>query len=148
MPLPEKYKSPYNATSTEGTIYEKELASGFFTPENLVKAYPERYEESEAWTTITPPPNANGRLHVGHALDVTLKDIIGRFKRMQGKRVLMLPGSDHAGFEKQVVYEKKLEKEVSDMVMSGVEKVLKENLSQTEKEKIILKSLNSFEFKS
>ena len=111
MPLPEKYKSPYNATSTEGTIYEKELASGFFTPENLVKAYPERYEESEAWTTITPPPNANGRLHVGHALDVTLKDIIGRFKRMQGKRVLMLPGSDHAGFETQVVYEKKLEKE-------------------------------------
>ena len=111
MALPEKYKSPYNADITEGAIYEKELNSGFFTPENLVKAFPARYEKSESWTTITPPPNANGRLHVGHALDATLKDIIGRFKRMQGKRVLMLPGSDHAGFETQVVYEKKLEKE-------------------------------------
>jgi valyl-tRNA synthetase len=111
MALPEKYKSPYDANITEGAIYEKELNSGFFTPENLVKAFPTRYEKSESWTTITPPPNANGRLHVGHALDVTLKDIIGRFKRMQNKRVLMLPGSDHAGFETQVVYEKKLEKE-------------------------------------
>jgi valyl-tRNA synthetase len=111
MALPEKYKSPYDANITEGAIYEKELNSGFFTPENLVKAFPTRYEKSESWTTITPPPNANGRLHVGHALDATLKDIIGRFKRMQNKRVLMLPGSDHAGFETQVVYEKKLEKE-------------------------------------
>lgn len=111
MPLPEKYKSPYNANITEGTIYEKELNSGFFTPENLVKTFPARYEKSESWTVVTPPPNANGRLHVGHVLDITLKDIIGRFKRMQGKRVLMIPGSDHAGFETQVVYEKKLEKE-------------------------------------
>lgn len=111
MPLPEKYKSPYNATNTEGAIYEKELNSGYFTPENLVKDFPERYTKSPSWTTITPPPNANGRLHAGHALDVTLKDIIGRFYRMNNKRVLMLPGSDHAGFETQVVYEKKLEKE-------------------------------------
>ncbi|MES2986039.1 MAG: valine--tRNA ligase [Patescibacteria group bacterium] len=110
MALPEKYKSPYESTKVEGPVYDKELNSGFFTPENLVKAFPERYN-ADAWTTITPPPNANGRLHAGHALDVTLKDIIGRFKRMNNKRVLMLPGSDHAGFETQVVYEKKLEKE-------------------------------------
>jgi valyl-tRNA synthetase len=110
MPLPEKYKSPYNAHTTEGLIYEKEMNSGYFTPENLVKDFPTRYTKG-TWTTITPPPNANGRLHAGHALDVTLKDIIGRFKRMQGYEVLMLPGSDHAGFETQVVYEKKLEKE-------------------------------------
>lgn len=110
MSLPEKYKSPYNATNTEGVIYEKEMNSGYFTPENLVKDFPTRYTKG-TWTTITPPPNANGRLHAGHALDVTLKDIIGRYKRMQGYQVLMLPGSDHAGFETQVVYEKKLEKE-------------------------------------
>ncbi|MES2622871.1 MAG: valine--tRNA ligase [Patescibacteria group bacterium] len=111
MALPEKYKSPYDASLVEESIYKKETESGFFTPENLVKAYPSRYEKSEAWTTITPPPNANGHLHAGHALDVTLKDVIGRFHRMNNKRVLMIPGSDHAGFETQVVYEKKLEKE-------------------------------------
>lgn len=110
MPLPQKYKSPYNPKATENSIYEKEMNSGYFTPENLVKDFPAQYTKG-TWTTITPPPNANGRLHAGHALDVTLKDIIGRYKRMNGYKVLMLPGSDHAGFETQVVYEKKLEKE-------------------------------------
>lgn len=58
-----------------------------------------------------PPPNANGNLHAGHALFITLEDIMTRFKRMQGYRALWIPGADHAGFETQVVYEKKLEKE-------------------------------------
>jgi valyl-tRNA synthetase len=58
-----------------------------------------------------PPPNANGSLHAGHALFVTLQDIMIRFARMRGKRALWLPGADHAGFETQVVYEKQLEKE-------------------------------------
>jgi valyl-tRNA synthetase len=58
-----------------------------------------------------PPPNANGDLHAGHALFITLEDIVTRYKRMQGYRALWIPGADHAGFETQVVYEKKLEKE-------------------------------------
>ncbi len=58
-----------------------------------------------------PPPNANGSLHAGHALFVTIEDIMMRFERMRGKRTLWIPGADHAGFETQVVYEKKLEKE-------------------------------------
>ena len=58
-----------------------------------------------------PPPNANGSLHAGHALFVTIQDILTRYKRMNGYRALWLPGADHAGFETQVVYEKKLEKE-------------------------------------
>ena len=111
MNLPEKYKSPFNHKDTESNIYKKETDSGFFNPDVLVNKIPQKYANSYTWTTITPPPNANGRLHAGHALDVTLKDIIGRYKRMSGFQVLMLPGTDHAGFETQVVYEKKLEKE-------------------------------------
>ncbi len=111
MNLPEKYKSPYNSNNVESNIYKKEMDSGFFNPDVLISKLPNKYKDSKTWSTITPPPNANGRLHAGHALDVTLKDIIGRYKRMSGFRVLMLPGTDHAGFETQVVYEKKLEKE-------------------------------------
>jgi len=58
-----------------------------------------------------PPPNANSQIHAGHALFVTLEDIMIRYKRMRGFKTLWLPGTDHAGFETQVVYEKKLEKE-------------------------------------
>ncbi|MEK7118243.1 MAG: valine--tRNA ligase, partial [Patescibacteria group bacterium] len=60
---------------------------------------------------IMPPPNANGSLHAGHAVFVTIEDLIIRYKRMMGFKTLWLPGADHAGFETQVVYEKKLEKE-------------------------------------
>jgi len=58
-----------------------------------------------------PPPNANGSLHAGHALFVTVQDIMMRYERMLGKKAVWFPGADHAGFETQVVYEKKLEKE-------------------------------------
>ena len=58
-----------------------------------------------------PPANANGSLHAGHGLVMTIEDIMTRYKRMRGFKTLWLPGLDHAGFETQVVYEKKLEKE-------------------------------------
>lgn len=67
--------------------------------------------KGEQFTIVLPPPNANAPLHIGHALDFSLKDIIARYQRAKGKRVLMLPGADHAGFETQVVYEKHLAKE-------------------------------------
>ncbi len=111
MSLPEKYKKPYESKEIESKIYNKELNSGLFNPDMLVQKFPKKYSNSKTWASVTPPPNANGRLHAGHALDVTLKDILGRYHRMQGKQVLLLPGSDHAGFETQVVYEKILEKE-------------------------------------
>lgn len=102
-----KYTKPYEPKEVEGVAYKKEVDSGYFNPDRL----PERFSNGATWTTIMPPPNANGRLHAGHALDSTLKDVIGRYMRMRGNRVLILPGTDHAGFETQVVYEKKLEKE-------------------------------------
>src|SRR3990167_29207 len=103
--MPEKFLKPYDPQAVEPEIYEKWEMSGYFNPDNL----PERHKEP--YSIIMPPPNANGRLHAGHGLDMTLKDIATRFERMRGKRTLFLPGADHAGFETQVVYEKKLEKE-------------------------------------
>ena len=90
---------------TEGRIYELWEKSGYFNPDKL----PERHKEP--YTVIMPPPNANGSLHAGHAVFVTVEDLIIRYKRMRGYKTLWVPGADHAGFETQVVYEKKLEKE-------------------------------------
>lgn len=66
--------------------------------------------EGEPFSTIMPPPNANGNLHIGHALDTSLKDILVRYKRMAGCDAIFVPGADHAGFETWVVYEKELQK--------------------------------------
>ncbi len=101
----EKFTKPYDPQSTEGRIYKEWEKSGFFNPDNL----PARHKEP--FTIIMPPPNANGDLHVGHSLFITLEDIMTRYKRMRGYRALWIPGADHAGFETQIVYEKKLEKE-------------------------------------
>ena len=103
--IPEKLTKPYEPANTESRIYKLWEESGFFNPDNL----PERHKEP--FTIIMPPPNANGRLHAGHGLTIALEDIMTRYQRMQGKKALWVPGADHAGFETQVVYEKKLEKE-------------------------------------
>ncbi len=102
----EKFLSPYKPEETEGRIYQQWLESGFFNPDNLPN-----HKERKPYTVVMPPPNANGNLHAGHALFITLEDIMTRYKRMCGFRALWIPGADHAGFETQVVYEKKLEKE-------------------------------------
>ncbi|MBI3458831.1 valine--tRNA ligase [Candidatus Azambacteria bacterium] len=98
-------ESQYNPKEVEEKIYQIWEESGFFNPDKLPGKRPERF------TIIMPPTNANGRLHVGHALTITIEDIMIRFQRMRGKLTLWVPGADHAGFETQVVYEKKLEKE-------------------------------------
>ncbi len=100
----EKFLKPYNPDLAEPRIYDIWDKSGYFNPDNLPT-------DGEPYTIIMPPPNANGSLHAGHAVFVTIEDLLIRFNRMRGKRALWLPGADHAGFETQVVYEKKLEKE-------------------------------------
>jgi valyl-tRNA synthetase len=107
--LPDKLLKPYNPGEVEQEIYKTWEDSGYFNPDLLPET--DKGPRTETWTTIMPPPNANGRLHAGHALDTTLKDIAARFHRMSGKKVLMVPGSDHAGFETQGVYEKELQKQ-------------------------------------
>lgn len=63
------------------------------------------------YSIIMPPPNANGNLHIGHALDMNLKDILIRYHRMRGDDAVFIPGADHAGFETWVVYERELTKQ-------------------------------------
>jgi valyl-tRNA synthetase len=64
-----------------------------------------------SYSVVVPPPNANGNLHLGHAITLGLQDISVRYHRLKGDRALLLPGADHAGFETQAVYEKHLAKE-------------------------------------
>jgi valyl-tRNA synthetase len=87
--------------SKEPEIYKLWESSGYFNPDNLT---------GKPFTIIMPPSNANGQVHVGHALGFTLQDIMIRYHRMMGRKTLWLPGTDHAGFETQVVFEKKLDK--------------------------------------
>jgi valyl-tRNA synthetase len=102
---PALFTSPYNPADHEARIYEIWEQSGYFNPDNLPG------DRTESFSIVMPPPNANGSLHAGHALFVTIEDIMMRYERMKGKKAVWFPGADHAGFETQVVYEKKLEKE-------------------------------------
>lgn len=102
----EIFNKPYEAKDFEQEIYKRWEESGYFNPDNLPVT-----GNQLPFTIVMPPPNANGHLHAGHALFITLEDVMTRYKRMRGYRALWIPGADHAGFETQVVYEKKLEKE-------------------------------------
>src|SRR3989338_4801219 len=95
----------YTPRDAEDRIYSAWLNSGFFAPENLPG------ERKEKFVTCIAPPNITGELHMGHALELTLQDIIVRMKRMQGFKTLWLPGIDHAGIATQNVVEKQLAKE-------------------------------------
>lgn len=93
----------YNHKDTEEKIYKNWEEKGYFNPQN-------RFGEKERFSIILPPPNANAPLHFGHAMYV-IEDILVRFNRMKGLKTLWLAGADHAGFETQFVFEKKLEKD-------------------------------------
>ena len=103
--IPGEFLAPYNHAKKEPELYRRWEESGLFNPDNLPDG------DGEPYTVIMPPPNANGSLHAGHALFVSLEDLMIRYRRMCGRRALWLPGADHAGFETQVVYEKQLAKE-------------------------------------
>jgi valyl-tRNA synthetase len=102
--LPEKLLKPYNPAETEARIYKTWEQGGFFNPDNLPG------ERAEAFTIVMPPPNVTGVLHMGHALMLTLEDIMVRYKRMRGLKTLWLPGTDHAAIATQSVVEKNLTK--------------------------------------
>ena len=103
----------YNPADYEAKIYEQWEKSGAFKPDLASKKAP--------FTIIMPPPNANGDLHTGHGMFV-VEDILTRFKRMQGHPTLWLPGTDHAGIETQVVYERELAKSGKSRFDLGREK--------------------------
>ena len=123
--VPEQLTKPFNATDVEPALYDMWEKSGYFNPDNLPGT------RSTPFTIVMPPPNANGSLHAGHGLFVTIQDILTRYHRMNGKKALWLPGADHAGFETQVVYEKKLEKEGRSRFEMSREDLYKEILEFT-----------------
>ena len=84
----------------EGALYEKWLKAGYFTADSK--------SDKPPFCIVIPPPNVTGSLHIGHALDHTLQDILIRMKRMKGFETLWLPGMDHAGIATQNVVERKL----------------------------------------
>lgn len=91
----------YTPNDYEPTIYAMWEKSGVFAPKG----------EGEPYAIVMPPPNANGNLHVGHALGSAIQDILVRYHRMKGYDAVYIPGADHAGFETWVVYERELEKQ-------------------------------------
>ncbi len=99
----ETMEKTYDPKQTEQRIYQKWVDDGCFTA-HIDKT-------KEPCTIVIPPPNITGQLHMGHALDNTLQDILARFKRMQGYSMLWLPGTDHASIATEVKIVDKLAKE-------------------------------------
>ncbi len=105
-----KLLKPYDPQTTEDRIYSLWNESGFFNPDICIeKGVTDK--NAEVFSMVMPPPNVTGILHMGHALMITIEDIMVRFARMQGKRTLWLPGTDHAAIATQSKVEKMIEKE-------------------------------------
>src|SRR3989338_3315755 len=139
----------YDPKATEDKIYKLWEESGFFTPENLPSRCRSctgleqagtsskrdfakgaagqkqvQCRHGDTFVTCIAPPNITGELHMGHALETTLQDIIVRMKRMQGYKTLWLLGTDHAGIGAQNVVEKQLAKEGTNRHELGREKFI------------------------
>ena len=93
----------YTPSEFEDRIYQNWCDKGYFTPD--VK------NDAEHFSVVIPPPNVTGQLHMGHALDETLQDVLVRYKRMQGFNTLWIPGTDHAGIATQIKVEERLREE-------------------------------------
>ena len=107
----------YNPAEIEDRLYSKWQEKKYF--------HAEVDRSKKPFTIVMPPPNITGQLHMGHALDNTMQDILTRFKRMQGYEALWLPGTDHAGIATQAVVEKELRKEGLSRHDIGREEFLK-----------------------
>ncbi len=108
----------YDPKAVEEGRYQWWVEQKFFEAENDSKKRP--------YTIVIPPPNVTGKLHLGHAWDTALQDIMTRMKRMQGYNVLYLPGMDHAGIATQAKVEAKLRAEGTNRYELGREKFLEE----------------------
>ncbi|MBU2101420.1 valine--tRNA ligase [Patescibacteria group bacterium] len=102
--------SRFDHQKREPEIYKAWEKSGFFNPDNLVKKGVVK-KTAKKFSMVLPPPNVTGILHIGHAIVLTIEDIMVRFARMQGKKTLWLPGADHAAIATQSKVEKILYKE-------------------------------------
>ncbi|MFH1509970.1 MAG: valine--tRNA ligase [Candidatus Nealsonbacteria bacterium] len=106
----------YDPKQVEEKIYDFWQKSNFFNPDKLPGKRKKNY------SIVIPPPNVTGELHMGHALNTTIQDILIRKKRMEGFKTLWIPGTDHAGIAAQNVVEKQLKKEGTTRFDLGKEK--------------------------
>lgn len=113
-----EFQKHYQPDSFEKNIYDTWEQSGSFKPS--------KSKTGNTFLLPLPPPNVTGILHIGHALTVTVEDIMVRYHRMLGDETLWLPGTDHAGISTQAVVEKKLAKEGKNRVEMGREAFLDE----------------------
>ncbi|EGQ1732180.1 valine--tRNA ligase [Staphylococcus pseudintermedius] len=109
-------KPKYNPQEVEAGRYQKWLDQELFKPSD--------HSDKPTYTIVIPPPNVTGKLHLGHAWDTTLQDILTRMKRMQGYETLYLPGMDHAGIATQAKVEAKMREEGISRHDIGREKFL------------------------
>src|SRR3989338_4527564 len=129
--------NPYNPKETEDKIYKLWEKSGAFNPDKLKKIRNSKSEtnykfqktksyklKAKSFSIIIPPPNITGSLHMGHALNTVIQDILIRKKKMDGYETLWVPGTDHAGIATQNVVEKELKKEGLTRFDLGREKFL------------------------
>ncbi len=113
-----KLNNKFNPKDFEERLYDEWEEKGYFKPS--------MDKEKEPYCIMMPPPNVTGKLHMGHALDGTIQDVLIRFKRMQGYDVLWLPGSDHAAISTEMKVVQKLAKEGKTKQDLGREKFLEE----------------------
>ena len=92
----------FDHTHVEATLYEAWEKSGAFQP---------RQHKNKPFTIVLPPPNASGKMHMGNVLMIAIEDLMIRYHRMKGEPTLWVPGTDHAGFETQITYERELKKQ-------------------------------------
>src|SRR5690606_29357101 len=104
---PPMLEKTFNPQEAEARLYELWEESGTFR----AGAGGRVEEGAEPYCIVIPPPNVTGSLHMGHALNNTLQDVLIRFERMRGKDVLWQPGLDHAGIATQLIVERQLEAE-------------------------------------
>ena len=97
--MKKELETKYDHHSVENGVYQTWIDAGYYTAGDISK---------KPFTIVIPPPNVTGRLHLGHAWDTSLQDIIARFKRMQGYDMLWLAGMDHAGIATQAKVDQRL----------------------------------------
>ena len=115
----------YNPKDFEENLYENWEKKGYFKPNND--------NANESYCIMMPPPNVTGKLHMGHALDYTIQDILIRYKRMCGFNTLWLPGADHAAISTEMKVVQKLKEEGKTKQDLGREKFLEETWDWTHK---------------
>ena len=113
--MKKQLETKYNPQAVEAGAYQKWVDAGYFTAGDIRKI---------PYTIVIPPPNVTGKLHLGHAWDTALQDIIARFKRMQGFDMLWLPGMDHAGIATQAKVDARLKEQGISRYDLGREKFL------------------------